>query len=94
MSSTYSTLEPFINDTSNPKNLYEASALLAEEDCGALLGSETGKLVAAVGRSGLDKGIKAGSIIKAAARPWEAGAEASRIWPRAEGRMWQNWMRP
>jgi hypothetical protein len=29
----------------------------------ALLGSETGKLVAAVGKSGLAKGVKAGNII-------------------------------
>ncbi len=48
--------------------LLKAAALLAEEDCVALLGSKTGKLVAAVGQSGLSKGIKAGSIIKAAAR--------------------------
>ena len=41
----------------------------------------TGSLVAAVGRSSLDKGIKAGSIIKAAAK----AAEASLPWPRAEG---------
>jgi hypothetical protein len=42
-------------------------ALLAEQDCVALLGGETGKLVAAVGQSGLAKGVKAGSIIRAAA---------------------------
>ncbi len=48
--------------------LLKAAALLAEEDCVALLGSKTGKLVAAVGQSGLSKGIKAGSIIKAAAK--------------------------
>ena len=48
--------------------LLKAAALLAEEDCVALLGSKTGKLVAAVGQSGLSKGVKAGSIIKAAAK--------------------------
>ena len=48
--------------------LLKAAALLAEEDCVALLGSGTGKLVAAVGQSGLSKGVKAGSIIKAAAK--------------------------
>ena len=41
---------------------------LAEQDCVALLGSETGKLVAAVGKSGLARGVKAGNIIKAAAK--------------------------
>ncbi len=34
----------------------------------ALLGSEIGKLVAAVGKSGLEKGVKARNIIKAAAK--------------------------
>ena len=48
--------------------LLKAAALLAERDCIALLGSETGKLVAAVGQSGLAKGVKAGSIIRAAAK--------------------------
>lgn len=48
--------------------LLKAAALLAEEDCVVLLGSKSGKLVAAVGQSGLDKGVKAGSIIKAAAK--------------------------
>ncbi len=55
------------------KKHYEASALLVEEDCVPLLGSETGKLVAAVGQSGLEKGVKAGSIIKAAARALGGG---------------------
>jgi alanyl-tRNA synthetase len=53
--------------------LLKAAALLAEQDCVALLGSETGKLVAAVGQSGLAKGIKAGSIIRAAARALGGG---------------------
>jgi|WetSurMetagenome_2_1015567.scaffolds.fasta_scaffold00559_20 alanyl-tRNA synthetase len=48
--------------------LLKAAALLAEQDCVALLGSETGKLVAAVGQSGLARGIKAGSIIRVAAK--------------------------
>ena len=48
--------------------LLKAAALLAEHDCVTLLGSETGKLVAAVGKSGLEKGVKAGSIIRAAAK--------------------------
>ncbi|VVB72112.1 Alanine--tRNA ligase [uncultured archaeon] len=48
--------------------LLKAASLLAEQDYVVLLGSESGKLVAAVGRSGLEKGIKAGSIIKAAAK--------------------------
>jgi alanyl-tRNA synthetase len=37
------------------------------------LGSETGKLVASVGRSGLAMGIRAGSIIRAAARALGSG---------------------
>ncbi len=53
--------------------LLKAAALLAEQDYVALLGSETGKLVAAVGQSGLDKGVKAGSIIKAAAKALGGG---------------------
>ncbi len=55
------------------EELLKAAALLAEQDCVALLGSETGKLVAAVGRSGLAKGVKAGSIIKAAAKQLGGG---------------------
>jgi alanyl-tRNA synthetase len=53
--------------------LLKAAALLAEQDCIALLRSETGKLVAAVGRSGLERGIKAGRIIKAAAKQLGGG---------------------
>ena len=53
--------------------LLKAAALLAEQDCIALLGSETGKLVAAVGQSGLAKGVKAGSIIRAAAKALGGG---------------------
>ncbi|VVB68439.1 Alanine--tRNA ligase [uncultured archaeon] len=48
--------------------MLKAASLLAEQDYVALLGSETGKLVAAVGKSGLAKGVKAGNIIRAAAR--------------------------
>jgi alanyl-tRNA synthetase len=48
--------------------MLKAASLLAEQDCVVLLGSETGKLVAAVGKSGLEKGVKARSIIKAAAK--------------------------
>jgi alanyl-tRNA synthetase len=53
--------------------LLKAAALLAEQDCVALLGSETGKLVAAVGKSGLAKGVEAGNIIKAAAKALGGG---------------------
>jgi alanyl-tRNA synthetase len=53
--------------------LLKAASLLAEQDYVALLGSETGKLVAAVGKSGLEKGVKAGSIIKAAAKALGGG---------------------
>ncbi len=53
--------------------LIKAAALLAEQDCVALLGSVTGKLVAAMGQSGLAKGIKAGSIIRAAAKALGGG---------------------
>ena len=55
------------------EELLKAAALLAEQDYVALLGSETGKLVAAVGQSGLAKGVKADSIIKAAARALGGG---------------------
>jgi alanyl-tRNA synthetase len=37
------------------------------------MGRATGKLVAAVGKSGLAKGIKAGSIIRAAAKALGGG---------------------
>ena len=53
--------------------LLKAASLLADEDCVALLGSDTGKLAAAVGQSGLAKGIKAGSIIRAAAKALGGG---------------------
>jgi alanyl-tRNA synthetase len=53
--------------------LLKAAAILAEQDCVALLGSETGLLVAAVGQSGLSKGVKAGSIIQAAAKALGGG---------------------
>ena len=53
--------------------LLKAASLIAEQDCIVLLGSETGKLVAAVGKSGLTKGIKAGSIIRAAAKALGGG---------------------
>ena len=55
------------------EELLKAAALLAEQDYVALLGSETGKLVAAVGKSGLEKGVRAGSIIKAAAKALGGG---------------------
>ena len=53
--------------------LLKAATLLADQDYVVLLGSNTGKLVAAVGKSGLEKGIKAGSIIKAAAKALGGG---------------------
>jgi alanyl-tRNA synthetase len=53
--------------------LLKAATRLAEQDYVVLLGSKTGKLVAAVGKSGLEKGIKAGSIIKAAAKALGGG---------------------
>ncbi|HPT38363.1 MAG TPA: alanine--tRNA ligase, partial [Methanothrix sp.] len=53
--------------------LLKAASLIAEQDCVVLLGSETGKLVASVGRSGLARGVKAGSIIRAAARALGGG---------------------
>jgi len=53
--------------------LLKAASLLAEQDYVALLGSESGKLVAAVGKSGLAKGVKAGAIIKAASKALGGG---------------------
>jgi hypothetical protein len=40
----------------------------AGQDCVVLLGSETGNLVAAAGRFWLEKGLKAGAIIKTAVK--------------------------
>ncbi len=48
--------------------LIKAATLLAEQDYVVLLGSDTGKLVAAVGKSGLERGIKAGNMIRSAAK--------------------------
>jgi alanyl-tRNA synthetase len=48
--------------------LLKTASLLAEMDYIAILGSETGKIVAAVGKSGLAKGIKAQHIVKAASK--------------------------
>jgi len=59
--------------------LLKAAALLAEQDCVALLGSETGKLVAAVGQSGLAKGVKAGCIIRAAAKALGGGPNVEKL---------------
>ncbi|NTV27466.1 MAG: alanine--tRNA ligase, partial [Methanothrix sp.] len=53
--------------------LLKAATLLADQDYVVLLGSMTGKLVAAVGKSGLEKGIKAGNIIKTAAKALGGG---------------------
>jgi len=57
--------------------LLKAAALLAEQD--RALGSETGKLVAAVGQSGLAKGVKAGSIIRTAAKLLGGGTNAEKL---------------
>ncbi|NYT02373.1 MAG: alanine--tRNA ligase [Methanosarcinales archaeon] len=56
--------------TADVEELMKAASLLAEQDYVVLLGGESNgaKLVAAVGKSGLEKGIRAGDIIKAAAR--------------------------
>ena len=40
--------------------LIKAATLLAEQDYVVLLGSDTGKLVAAVGKSGLERGVRPG----------------------------------
>ncbi len=53
--------------------LIKAATLLAEQDYVVLLGSDTGKLVAAVGKSGLEHGIKAGDMIRAAAKALGGG---------------------
>ncbi|MCJ7446049.1 MAG: alanine--tRNA ligase [Methanotrichaceae archaeon] len=44
--------------------LLKAASLLAEMDFIAILGSETGKIVVAVGKSGLSKGVNASKIVK------------------------------
>ncbi|MDD1741707.1 MAG: alanine--tRNA ligase [Methanotrichaceae archaeon] len=48
--------------------LLKTASLLAEMDYIAILGSETGKIVAAVGKSGMAKGIKAQDIVKTASK--------------------------
>jgi alanyl-tRNA synthetase len=48
--------------------LLKAATMLSDQDYVALLGSDMGKLVAAVGKSGLEKGLSAGDIIKTAAK--------------------------
>lgn len=53
--------------------LIKAATLLAEQDYVVMLGSDTGKLVAAVGKSGLERGIKAGDMIRAAAKALGGG---------------------
>lgn len=74
--------------------LLKAAALLAEQDCVALLGSETGKLVAAVGQSGLAKAAKRAASSAPRPRPWAEAAEAGLSWRRAEGPMQRSWTRP
>lgn len=54
--------------SSDIDELLKAAALLAAQDYVVLLGSETGKIVAAVGKSGLAKGVKAGNIIRVTAK--------------------------
>jgi alanyl-tRNA synthetase len=49
------------------EEMLKAASLLAEGDYVAVLGSETGKVVVSAGRSGLARGLKAGSIVRAAA---------------------------
>jgi alanyl-tRNA synthetase len=53
--------------------LIKAATLLAEQDYVVLLGSDTGKLVAAIGKSGLERGVKAGDMIRAAAKTLGGG---------------------
>jgi len=53
--------------------LIKAATLLAEQDYVVMLGSDTGKLVAAVGKSGLERGVKAGDMIRAAAKTLGGG---------------------
>jgi alanyl-tRNA synthetase len=48
--------------------LIKSATLLAEQDYVVLLGSDTGKLVAAVGKSGLEHGVKARIMIRVAAK--------------------------
>lgn len=53
--------------------LIKAATLLAGQDYVVLLASDTGKLVAAVGKSGLERGVKAGNMIRAAAKALGGG---------------------
>lgn len=55
------------------ETLIKLATLKAEQDHVVLLGSDTGKLVAAVGKSGLEHGIKAGNMIRVAAKKLGGG---------------------
>lgn len=48
--------------------LIKAATLLADQDFVVLLGSDTGKLVAAVGKSGLERGVNAGDMTRVATK--------------------------
>ena len=72
--------------------LIKMATLMVEQDHVVLLGSDTGKLVAAVGKSGLERGVKAGNMIKAAAKLLGGGGGGRPSWLKAEGRMWLSWM--
>jgi alanyl-tRNA synthetase len=48
--------------------LIKAATMLSEMDYVAILGGESGKVVAAVGKTGLEKGVKAGNIVKASSK--------------------------
>ncbi len=59
----------------------------------ALLGSKTGKLVAAVGQSGLSKG-SGGEHNQGSSQALGGGAAAGPSWPRAAGRIQRGWRKP
>jgi alanyl-tRNA synthetase len=48
--------------------MIKTATMLAKQDYVVLLGSDTGKLVAAIGKTGLERGVKAGDMIRAAAK--------------------------
>jgi alanyl-tRNA synthetase len=55
-------------DNADMEELIETATRLSEMDYVAILGGNSGKVVAAVGKTGIERGVKAGDLIKAASK--------------------------
>jgi uncharacterized protein YihD (DUF1040 family) len=55
-------------DNADMDELIETATRLSEMDFVAILGGNRGKVVAAVGKTGIERGVKAGDLIKAASK--------------------------